>query len=63
MIPYIYSMKTKQFINFFIFSNLSVQTINLSCIISVLSIIYSKKIINWERGNSNMAFNISRDIR
>ena len=50
------TMKTKQFINFIIFSNLSVQFINLSCIITVLSIIYSKQIINWERGNSNMAF-------
>ena len=49
MIPYMYSMKSKQFINFFIFSNFSVQTINLPCIVSVVSIIYTKNSINWEQ--------------
>ena len=56
-------MKIKHFINLFIFSNLSVQTINLLCIITVLSIIYSKNIINWEGVIPIWRLNISRDIR
>ena len=43
MIPYTYSMETKQFIHDFIHSNLSVYIINLPHTLSVLSIIYSKK--------------------
>ena len=56
MIPYIHSMETKQCINFLIIDNLSLEAITLPCIISVLSSIYNKKVNNWERGNSNMAF-------